>query len=169
MNQKTEIAWAAGLKVCTRCPEKGSQPLENFPFRSKIKGTRGSWCRLCQKAYAKSWYNGNEGKRQKNRTYYQENPEKFREYALFSKYGLTLEGYDILYKKQDGRCAVCKRPERSVDRWEGKIRRLQVDHCHETGRVRGLLCYRCNVLIGGLGDTVEAIERVLVYLKRKVR
>lgn len=160
------VAVQVRTKVCTRCPERGPQPLDAFPKKKTNKRDgRGPWCKECQRAYAKRWYQGNEGKRQKNRTYYQENPGKFREYALLTKYGLTLEDYDTLLEEQGGVCAICNKPETARDGRSGKIRKLAVDHCHVTNRVRGLLCYRCNHLIGCLGDDAKSIERVLTYLR----
>lgn len=60
-----------------------------------------------------------------------------RDYALRKLYGITLEQYQELLAKQDGRCAICKRD-----------RPLSVDHCHTTGRIRGLLCSSCNIVVG---------------------
>lgn len=75
-------------------------------------------------------------------------------------YGISADDFDKMLADQDGVCAFCKGgPAR-------KTKRLFVDHCHETGRVRGLLCLSCNQALGRLGDNVESIERVLVYLKR---
>lgn len=59
------------------------------------------------------------------------------------QYGLTCDQYDAMFAEQDGLCAICGQPERALER--GRIRKLAVDHDHETGRVRGLLCYSCNV------------------------
>jgi Recombination endonuclease VII len=60
------------------------------------------------------------------------------------RYGLTAEGYDALLAVQGGVCALCRRAAEPVDRRTGAPRRLAVDHCHRTGRVRGLLCTVCN-------------------------
>lgn len=67
------------------------------------------------------------------------------------KYGLTPEDYDRMCAAQDGACAVCKKPETVTSR-AGRTKKLAVDHCHITGRVRGLLCTRCNKALGCLGD-----------------
>lgn len=72
--------------------------------------------------------------------------------------GVTEERYQEMLLAQDGRCAVCRK------KWH---RKLYVDHCHETNRVRGLLCGPCNTAIGQLGDTVEGLERALAYLKEE--
>lgn len=74
------------------------------------------------------------------------------------RYGLTLEAYEHLAVQQDGRCAICRRVPPN-----GK--RLHVDHCHETNRVRGLLCIHCNRAIGSLGDNLAGVMRAVRYLQ----
>jgi hypothetical protein len=75
-------------------------------------------------------------------------------------YSMSVEQYEELLSYQDGRCAICRELPRGTKR--GK---LNVDHCHETGAVRGLLCSTCNTGIGKLGDSIEGLERALAYLK----
>ena len=72
--------------------------------------------------------------------------------ALKLYYGITLDEYDAMLEKQGGHCALCDRTE------------LVVDHCHETGRFRGLLCRPHNVAIGALGDNTYGLQRALEYL-----
>ena len=70
---------------------------------------------------------------------------------------ITYEEYQALLEQQGGVCALCGGVNPRV--------RLVVDHCHRTNRVRGLLCTGCNVALGRLGDSFEALEKVLAYLK----
>jgi hypothetical protein len=86
------------------------------------------------------------------------NARDCRTYALKTLYGLTNEGYDRLFEGQSGRCALCGRHQSEFKR------RLSVDHDHETGQVRGLLCLSCNRSIGNLGDNYDSLLRVLEYL-----
>ena len=75
------------------------------------------------------------------------------------KYGITVDQYRIMLEVQSGLCAICRRlPTRSR-------KLLCVDHCHETGRVRGLLCSACNTAIGLLGDSRERLLAAADYLK----
>jgi hypothetical protein len=82
-----------------------------------------------------------------------------RDYNLRSRFGVTSKDYDALLAAQGGKCALCE-SRRPGGRWE----RFAVDHCHQTGRVRGLLCYGCNVALGRLGDTPERLLRAYQYV-----
>jgi hypothetical protein len=72
-------------------------------------------------------------------------------------YGISLEEYNSLFDKQGGVCAICSTPP--------STRRLAVDHCHDTGKVRGLLCVKCNAGIGNLNDDVEMLKAAIKYLE----
>jgi len=65
--------------------------------------------------------------------------------------------------KQNGKCAICKKPE--TRKTGNKIRELSIDHCHKTGKVRGLLCDSCNNGLGRFKDSVKLLESALKYLK----
>ncbi len=89
-----------------------------------------------------------------------------RHFSLKKKYGLTVEEYENLFVKQNGVCAVCGEPETALSNI-GKIKMLAVDHDHETGQVRGLLCNRCNTGIGLLGDNKTTLLKAVAYLLYK--
>lgn len=78
--------------------------------------------------------------------------------ARLKKYGITEEDYRYFYAIQKGCCAICKIPEKAIKK------ALCVDHCHETGKVRGLLCNSCNAGIGLLGDSYEIIIKAAYYV-----
>lgn len=80
------------------------------------------------------------------------------------KYGITSEQYDELLASQGGVCAICGQPERSKSR-NGHLLKLAVDHDHETGTVRGLLCDRCNRGLGFFGDDPERLAAAIAYLQ----
>jgi len=82
-----------------------------------------------------------------------------RKRMLEKKYGMTAEQYDELVKKQGNRCAVCGIHQMEL----GK--RFDVDHCHSTNTVRGLLCNSCNQALGLFKDKMDIIKRALNYLK----
>ena len=83
---------------------------------------------------------------------------------MLRRYGLTIEEFDSLLDAQGGVCAICRSPETYLLA-SGKDSRLSVDHCHETGVVRGLLCRSCNLVLGHLGDDVKLLEAAIEYLK----
>lgn len=83
---------------------------------------------------------------------------------MFKPYGLTLQDYENLYVAQGGLCAICSRPE--TKKLAGKLLRLCVDHNHTTGKVRGLLCSRCNVAIGLLNDDLLMLQAATEYLRK---
>lgn len=87
-----------------------------------------------------------------------ETPERKRQWLL-NKYNLTVEDYNLLLEKQNNLCAICGGI--SNGRWNC----LFVDHCHKTGRVRGLLCFKCNTAIGMLDDNTDSLNRAIEYLK----
>lgn len=91
------------------------------------------------------------------------NPEYFRDKDLRKNYGVTLEWYNEQYAKQQGVCAICGRPETAVIR--GKLLRLAVDHCHYSGKVRGLLCRMCNNGIGHFLHDTSLLQKAVHYLQ----
>lgn len=81
-----------------------------------------------------------------------------RKSHLKRKYGLTLEEYDRMLAEQGGRCGICGRqPTRGVS--------LHVDHCHLTGRVRGILCFRCNNALGDFDHDTTLVTAAARYLQ----
>ena len=78
---------------------------------------------------------------------------------LIRSYGLTIEQFDLMLKSQRNKCAICKTKE-----WGRPS--PSIDHCHKTGKVRGLLCNNCNRAIGLLKDNIGTLENAQKYLKR---
>lgn len=89
-----------------------------------------------------------------------------RRRRLHEKYGLTQADVDAMLASQGGGCAICGLAEKKADSRSGKTVEICVDHNHETGKVRGLLCDQCNRGIGLLGDSVETLRAALAYLER---
>lgn len=115
-----------------------------------------------------------EGRRAKAKEYYAQHREERLAYArarpkpdrwknhIQQKYGITAEQYAALLAEQNGGCAICERPETALRK--GKTRLLCVDHEHETGRIRGLLCSDCNRAVGLFKDEVRLLTRASHYL-----
>lgn len=75
---------------------------------------------------------------------------------LITRYKINLEEYNNILAKQDNKCAICKKESNT---------RLHVDHCHDTLKVRGLLCGNCNRALGLFYDNIDSLEKAIVYLK----
>lgn len=84
-----------------------------------------------------------------------------RKNSIKQRYGISLEQYDQMFEKQNGRCAICGKPETA--KFRGITKRLQVDHCHRSKKVRGLLCNVCNVRLGVL-ENKEFCKKAEKYL-----
>ena len=111
-----------------------------------------------QPIWHKRWRDANPDKvKAAGARYRNAHKTEIRARAILKSYGLSQQAYQDLIAHQSNKCALCYR---SFDEFTPHI-----DHDHATGKVRGLLCMKCNTALGVLGDSVEALERVLRYLK----
>lgn len=114
-------------------------------------------CKDCKKAYLVS---RRDHYRQLKVEWKKNNAVKVKDYKrrqhLLEKFGITPECYGQMFDDQMGRCAICCRTQES--------KRLAVDHCHQTGVIRSLLCEKCNTGIGLFGDNVGNLARAIAYL-----
>lgn len=129
----------------------------------RIRERARRW-RLKNKKYKaekdKEWrLNNADRKRENGKRYYEKTKDKFRAIDLKRNYGMTVEQYDSMLKAQNGVCAICFGVNKN-----GK--RLAVDHDHNTGKVRELLCASCNLVIGHCRESAENLERAISYLRR---
>jgi len=104
-------------------------------------------------AKQKEWRDNN---REAVRTNVRRNVRK----ALYARYGLAPGEYEKILSEQNGRCAICGNEPKGE-------RPLSVDHCHDSGKVRGLLCHGCNTGIGFLKDDVGLLKKAIKYLNKK--
>lgn len=104
-----------------------------------------------------------ERERARGRDWARRNPDLVRNKQLKTRYGITLVQWKRLFKKQGSCCALCKTDNPGKRDWA-------TDHDHVTGVVRGILCHRCNLLLGWLGDNIKPasrmMKRIWTYLKR---
>jgi hypothetical protein len=80
--------------------------------------------------------------------------------SMKKRYGLTIEQYEQILANQNYACAIC---ETKTPKGLGKF---EVDHCHQTNQIRGLLCRKCNSGIGLLGDNVDGLAKAVAYLRK---
>ena len=88
--------------------------------------------------------------------------DKVRRNNLKQRYGITVEQFDDMLAGQGARCACCGAPKPGGKGW-------QVDHCHDSGEIRGILCHGCNTGIGLLGDKLETVWQAMLYLVKYER
>jgi hypothetical protein len=93
--------------------------------------------------------------------YHQKHPEVRRRCNLRKIFGITVEEYDAALALQGKKCGCC-----GISVNDKKPRNFAVDHCHETGALRGILCRDCNLAIGFLGDNLSGIEKAIRYLEK---
>jgi DNA repair exonuclease SbcCD ATPase subunit len=90
-------------------------------------------------------------------------PEKNKKYAIKSTYGLTLEQYNSMLNQTGGKCPICDVEFKR--KGDGGGKHPCVDHCHKTGKVRGIICSKCNAGIGNLNDNIQRIRKAADWLE----
>jgi hypothetical protein len=153
-DQKAKIratAQARGRTPTKRCPKcRGVKDRSEFGVRSN--GHSRAECRSCELAKTKAWQ--------------KQNPDKVRAYnrrtTLRRYFGITEEQYDALLAEQGGVCVICGEAETTKNGF------LYVDHCHATGRIRGLLCGLCNTGLGMFRDNPDLLRLAITYLEKPV-
>ena len=128
-----------GYKRCPDCEEV--KPLEEFPLSRSTASGRHPYCKPCHNA---------RGKETVSRLY-----GSSRHYHLVRRYGIGADEVDRMVTEQKGLCAICREAPAE-----------HVDHCHETGLVRGILCFNCNGGLGQFKDRVDILRKAIDYLER---
>jgi hypothetical protein len=88
------------------------------------------------------------------------NPKKAKGFQLKYKYGITIEDYDRMFSNQAGLCAICGVSQSKISK------QFAVDHCHDTNKVRGLLCSKCNTAIGQFNHNFDIVINAAKYLEK---
>jgi hypothetical protein len=150
------------MKLCLECLEK--KPETEF-YRQKNPTNphyRRAKCKICcnkvHSEYVRVWKQEINARRSaQNR----EDNTQQSAWKLKQLYKISIQDYQMLFDAQNGLCKICGNPQMS------QKRRLDVDHCHTTGRIRGLLCIRCNRGIGLLRDNTEVLASAIRYLQEE--
>ncbi len=144
----------ANKKLCPKCLTILS--LEKFNKSSKRTNGYQLWCKQC-------------GLNSKKVAYYAYRKERVsylaREHLLKINYGLSMKEYEELLHKHGGTCKICNLYETQKSNPKGRIDSLRVDHDHKTGKVRGLLCSRCNFGLAQFKDSIKLLNNAIGYLK----
>lgn len=163
-------------KICPVCnTEKNIQDFEKNKRR----------CKKCRNLQANRWYKeNNERMKEQARERYKKDPKKYlernkkslnkekkseymkewhkankdkvKDYYYKKLYGISISDFDSIYEKQNGGCAICREKKNKKD--------LCVDHNHESGEVRGLLCGKCNFGLGQFQDNISILKKAILYL-----
>lgn len=136
------------MKKCTKCKEEKE-------FTEYVKDKRSSdglynICKPCKKKHYPCKSLPYEVRRAKH---------------LKEKYNMTLQDYSKLSEEQKGKCKICNKEETTIHNILRTIKPLTVDHCHTTGKVRGLLCDSCNRALGYFKDNPIALRKAADYLE----
>lgn len=160
-------------KACKKCGEV--KPLDDFYADKGGRDGRRPECKACAKAAMAARYRANpEPARERAKRWNRENRERYdarmREYResgrkaisdrrshLKRTYNITVEEYDEMLTAQGGVCAICGRAPRDDIS-------LHVDHCHDTGDIRGILCFRCNNALGDFGHDGRLLQAAADYV-----
>jgi hypothetical protein len=166
------------IKKCPTC--EVDKPLSEFSWRIKRRGLRQRCCKECEKARGKAYYAANRkeiaekyrGKQKSGwKSWHKRNPDGHKKWAaenrrhirnfqLKKNHGITLDQYESMAAAQCHKCAIC-----DADAASNRRGVLAVDHCHETDRVRGLLCNKCNLLLGLCDDNLNVLHAAILYLQ----
>lgn len=135
------------MKSCNRCNEV--KPLEDFVKRSNRPTPYQAYCKVCH----------NKSMRSVDRSEY------MRGYDLNKTYGISVDDFNQISESQNHQCAICKKTAKEKIK-VGKKKYLCVDHCHDSGKVRGLLCDQCNRAIGLLKEDLQLFTNAIEYLSK---
>lgn len=133
------------MKRCYACATEKDE-LDFYPNKAKKDGL-STECKVCSRAKANKYHHSNTG--------------KVRESTRLRRYGVDSETYLRMITDQNNSCAICYQP--SAESPKGL---LFVDHCHSSGKVRGLLCHHCNLVIGNAKDNTDVLMQSINYLRK---
>ena len=135
-------------KRCSVCKE--TLPRAAFVLDRKGAALLSARCRPCSAKYVKVWRANNVDKVRRDQ----------RASHVRREYGLGWEEYERMHQEQFGCCAICFS---AID----LLKTTHVDHCHSSGRIRGLLCLQCNSGLGQFEDDTERLMRAIMYLRER--
>jgi hypothetical protein len=140
-------------KTCSQCNLEKSLDSFRFRKRSSKKHNYESYCKACEKENYKEYYSQNRAEL------------RLRDFERnCRKFGLTVTQYENMAEAQQNKCAICKGPETCTR--DGVVKRLAIDHCHKTNKVRMLLCNACNTAIGLLDEDPKRFASAVEYLTK---
>lgn len=158
-------------KICKDC--KLLKSIEDFHKDAKSKDLHRNMCKKCdnirrekhkQDNYELTKYHSRKNAAKRRLKF----PKKNRSDMLLFKYGITLEQYNEMLRKQDNKCKICNKESYMYDNRIKGFKNLAVDHDHKTGKVRGLLCDSCNHGLGNFRDNIDTLYNAMIYLREAI-
>jgi len=149
-------------KTCKVCTQE--LLVENFYVNKRYKDGLRQECKSCGIKLNREYYQRVEVRQKHNeyqRKRYKQNPDLKKRQHLKYNYGITLEEYNEKIQGQEHKCAICE-----VDKPGGNGAYFYVDHNHNTGQVRGLLCHNCNFVIGYAKENIGILLKSVEYLSK---
>lgn len=140
-------------RCCSKCKTAYPATRKFFGPEPNRKDGLSSQCLRCRCEYIKAWQRSTPEQLEKTR----QRARAWKAAYRVRKHGMSNQQYDDLFKNQGGVCFCCKNPETSKHKFLG------VDHDHETGKVRHLLCHRCNAALGFMRDDPSRVRELLAY------
>jgi hypothetical protein len=160
-------------KVCRVCSIE--KPTSEYFYSNRAKGYLCYQCKDCSKAATRAFYHAHAPTREKvkarSSARQKANPrstEQQHVYSIKHKYGLTPEQYEEMLANQGGKCAICQGTDPGRQKGKWATGKWVVDHCHDTRRVRALVCHICNLRLGGFERMLKdrSIEWLLNYIRK---
>lgn len=153
------------MKTCVYkgCEQVNPQPLSAFSTDKRASTGLQSKCKsCCNKAALDRYYKYRDQYRDRAKIRYANNPGRVKEQNLKRWYGINLSQYNEMLVKQDNKCAICSTSfAKKTSKWSACL-----DHDHRTGKVRDILCSRCNSTLGYLEDSAELTTAIADYIQR---
>ncbi len=145
---------------CSVC--RTVQVLDAFSLDTYKKLGRHTTCRTCNRTRSRAWMEKNRDRARIAKAAYNRSHPDVKRRSCWREKGIniTTQEYYEMVQTQGGRCLICTRHEDVL------TRRLAVDHDHQTGRIRGLLCGSCNSALGFFNENINALEAAVQYLRR---
>jgi hypothetical protein len=134
-------------KKCSKCNDE--KELSEFNKSKNGKFQKRADCKICQRKAAIA----------RNKITYDSKVKWKR--TIKDNFNLTVDDYNLMFENQKGCCLICKKHQTDFKK------RLAIDHCHHSGKIRGLLCSSCNTGLGLFKDNIESLHSAIEYLKRK--
>lgn len=171
------IKYIDDKKVCSKC--KNVKDITHFYKWNNYADGYYPSCKECKNNNKKEWINNNREEYLKRRSvygksyysknkesiikktteYHKKNPQVRKKALLNYYYGISLEAYQDIVNKNNGKCYICNEfPSH---------RKLFIDHCHISNKIRGALCSKCNTILGFCNDKIEILKSAIKYLKKE--